>query len=91
MSDVDVVWFEDPQPALHAAARAAGAHFAVQSNAPDQDPPNGARRINSGFYLAEASEDAVAAMRQVRHAPMASLQVYAYIHTYTHAGTYACV
>eukprot|EP00958_Prasinococcus_capsulatus_P016493 scaffold1827_cov421-Prasinococcus_capsulatus_cf.AAC.7 len=60
-SDTDIAWFKDPIPHLQRFK----ANIVVQSNAPDGDSPNGARRINSGFYLVKSSPDSIAAMEDV--------------------------
>lgn len=57
-SDSDIVWFKNPLPSLlkMASEYTDNGLLIVQSNEPDVDmPPNGIRRINSGFYLAMAT------------------------------------
>ncbi|KAK1858056.1 hypothetical protein I4F81_000670 [Pyropia yezoensis] len=50
-TDCDIVWFRNPLPYMHAQH----ADLVIQTNAPDSEPANGKRRINSGFYLAHAN------------------------------------
>lgn len=54
-TDTDIVWFSNPLGHL----RSLSVDLAIQSNAPDDEPANEKRRINSGFYLARANSGLV--------------------------------
>jgi beta-arabinofuranosyltransferase len=60
-SDCDVVFFRNPLPDMWSY----NADLAIQSNAPDNEPLNGVRRLNSGFYLAVSSPRLIAAFEDV--------------------------
>lgn len=60
-SDCDIVWFKNPLPHLMGH----DADLVIQTNAPDDEPANGKRRINSGFYLARSNEQLIQAIDDV--------------------------
>ena len=73
-SDTDIVWFEDPLPALRLLAGTTG-DLLVQSNEPNASmPANGALRINSGFYYASNNEPTRASFRAIIEHAAASRQ-----------------
>jgi beta-arabinofuranosyltransferase len=60
-SDCDIIIFKNP--ILHLWNQ--NADLAIQSNAPDNENLNGARRLNSGFYLAKSSPKLIHAFEDV--------------------------
>lgn len=54
-TDCDIVWFKNPLPYLHTYK----SDLVIQTNAPDSEPMNGKRRINSGFYLAKSNQPTI--------------------------------
>ena len=69
-SDSDITWFKNPIPLL----KSYNVDMAVQSNAPDSDAPNAARRINSGFFLVRSNSAMILAFNDVvQHASHSTL------------------
>lgn len=60
-TDCDIVYFKNPLIDLWSY----NADIAIQSNAPDGEPLNGYRRINSGFYLAKSNEKTIKTFEDV--------------------------
>ena len=71
-TDVDIVWFGDPLPALVAVGPGT---LPIQSNEPNATlAGTGIRRINSGFYFARSDEKTIAAFGAiVAHAATTTL------------------
>lgn len=60
-TDCDIIWFKNPLPDMWGY----GKDLVIQTNAPDNEPMNGRRRINSGFYLARANEATIKAFEDI--------------------------
>jgi beta-arabinofuranosyltransferase len=60
-SDCDVTLFRNPLVDMWGR----NADLVIQSNAPDNEPGNGGRRLNSGFYLAASSPHLIAAFEDI--------------------------
>lgn len=60
-SDADIVYFKNPLLNMWSY----GADLSIQTNAPDNEPMNGRRRINSGFYLARSNPATIKAFEDV--------------------------
>lgn len=60
-SDTDIYWFKNPLESMWKY----GADLVIQSNAPDSEDSNDLRRINSGFYLAQANAQVIRAFEDV--------------------------
>lgn len=54
-TDCDIVYFKNPLPHLWNY----NVDIAIQSNASDDEPLNGYRRVNSGFYLAKSNKKSI--------------------------------
>jgi len=60
-TDCDIVWFRNPLAFMHASP----GDLNIQTNAPDNEPMNGRRRINSGFYLAHSNPATIALFGEI--------------------------
>lgn len=60
-TDCDIIWFKNPLQDMWAY----NVDLAIQTNAPDNEPMNGRRRINSGFYLALANAPTIKAFDDI--------------------------
>lgn len=60
-SDCDIIFFKNPLLDMWSH----NVDLVIQSNAPDNEPLNGARRLNSGFYLAVSSPRLISAFEDV--------------------------
>lgn len=60
-TDCDIIYFRNPLSDLWSY----NVDLAIQSNAPDEEPLNGRRRINSGFYLARSNPGMIRAFERV--------------------------
>jgi len=60
-TDCDIVWFKNPLEHM----KAHKADLIIQTNAPDDEPMNGRRRINSGFYLARSNAPTIQAFEDI--------------------------
>lgn len=60
-SDCDIILFKNPLLDMWSH----NADLVIQSNAPDTEPLNGMRRLNSGFYLAVSSQKLISAFEDV--------------------------
>lgn len=60
-TDCDIIYFRNPLSDLWAY----NVDLAIQSNAPDDEPLNARRRLNSGLYLARSSKHMIAAFDAV--------------------------
>lgn len=60
-SDCDVIFFKNPLEHLWSH----NVDLVIQSNAPDNEPLNGPRRLNSGFYLARSSPKVIEAFEDI--------------------------
>ena len=60
-TDCDIVYFRNPLQDLWSY----GVDIAIQSNAPDDEPLNGRRRINSGFYLVKSNQGTIKTFREI--------------------------
>jgi beta-arabinofuranosyltransferase len=60
-TDCDIIWFKNPLPDMWGYNK----DLVIQTNAPDNEPMNGRRRINSGFYLARSNEQTIRAFEDI--------------------------
>lgn len=60
-TDCDIIWFKNPLQDMWSY----NVDLAIQTNAPDNEPMNGRRRINSGFYLAQSNDATIKAFEDV--------------------------
>lgn len=60
-TDCDIIWFKNPIENMWSY----NVDLVIQTNAPDNEPMNGRRRINSGFYLAKANEPTIRAFEDI--------------------------
>jgi beta-arabinofuranosyltransferase len=60
-TDCDIIWFKNPLPNMWSY----NVDLVIQTNAPDNEPMNGRRRINSGFYLARSNEPTIKAFADI--------------------------
>lgn len=60
-TDCDIIWFKNPLPNMWSY----NVDLVIQTNAPDNEPMNGRRRINSGFYLARTNEHTIKAFEDI--------------------------
>uniref|UniRef100_A0A7S1T5L1 Nucleotide-diphospho-sugar transferase domain-containing protein n=1 Tax=Compsopogon caeruleus TaxID=31354 RepID=A0A7S1T5L1_9RHOD len=60
-TDCDIIWFKNPIPHMQSHQ----ADLIIQTNAPDNEPMNGKRRINSGFYLARSNGPTIQAFEDI--------------------------
>jgi len=60
-SDCDIILFKNPLENMWSY----NADLVIQTNAPDNEPMNGRRRINSGFYLARSNAQTIRGFEDV--------------------------
>lgn len=60
-SDCDIIYFRNPLQNIWGY----NVDLAIQTNAPDNEPMNGRRRINSGFYLARSNAPTIKAFEDI--------------------------
>ncbi|KAA8495134.1 Beta-arabinofuranosyltransferase RAY1 [Porphyridium purpureum] len=60
-TDCDIIWFKNPLEHM----KSHQADLIIQTNAPDDEPMNGKRRINSGFYLARSNPPTIQAFEDI--------------------------
>jgi beta-arabinofuranosyltransferase len=60
-TDCDIIWFRNPIPDMWSYNQ----DLVIQTNAPDNEPMNGRRRINSGFYLARSNAPTIKAFEDI--------------------------
>uniref|UniRef100_A0A7S1ES93 Nucleotide-diphospho-sugar transferase domain-containing protein n=1 Tax=Timspurckia oligopyrenoides TaxID=708627 RepID=A0A7S1ES93_9RHOD len=60
-TDCDIVWFKNPLQHM----KDHNVDLVIQTNAPDDEPMNGRRRINSGFYLARSNPPTIQAFEDI--------------------------
>lgn len=60
-TDSDIIYFKNPLADMWSY----NADLAIQTNAPDNEPMNGRRRLNSGFYLARSNEATIQAFEDI--------------------------
>lgn len=60
-SDCDIIFFKNPLQNMWSY----NADLVIQTNAPDNEPMNGRRRINSGFYLARSNAQTIRGFEDV--------------------------
>lgn len=60
-SDSDIIYFRNPIQDMWAY----NADLAIQTNAPDNEPMNGRRRLNSGLYLARSNPETIQAFEDI--------------------------
>lgn len=60
-TDCDIIWFKNPLQDMWSY----NVDLVIQTNAPDNEPMNGRRRINSGFYLARSNEATIKAFEDI--------------------------
>ncbi|CAN8062256.1 unnamed protein product [Agarophyton chilense] len=60
-TDSDIIYFRNPLQDMWAYH----ADLSIQTNAPDNEPMNGRRRLNSGFYLARSNPATIQAFEDI--------------------------
>lgn len=60
-SDSDIIFFKNPLQDMWGY----NVDLVIQTNAPDNEPMNGKRRINSGFYLARSNAATIQAFKDI--------------------------
>lgn len=60
-TDTDIIWLRNPIPNM----KMHGVDLVIQTNALHEEPANGNRRINSGFYLAKSNVNTVRVFEHV--------------------------
>lgn len=60
-SDTDIVYFKNPLQDMWSY----NVDLCIQTNAPDNEPMNGKRRLNSGFYLAKSNAPTIQAFEDI--------------------------